>query len=626
MLLPTRKPTITPSKKPTSVPTIKPSGNPSFDPTFSPSMPTITPTFEPTFESVEPSLVPTETPTYSMAPTTIPTTISPTTEPSFDPTAAPTFSPTVVTSVAMWKAEHNTNDAFNVNNGTFGGTNPNPDIYTTGYDSLGQAFLLDGTNYITVPATDSIDIGASPLGLSVALWVKATTAGPLVEWGGSSINAAVDNLSAGFHIWLNTLDELLINVRFDGAGSMLDVNCTQAIGPNYFYNTWRHVVFTYNKLTGASNYYCDGQLQGDCNFGPNIRVPTETSFVQMNIGHRMPVATEAFFTGALDDISLWQRPLTLAEIQDLYKEYYITTTPTFVPSVFPTTFKPTQYPTGLYQYANLTGHVRFDPTYTGLCTNVAIKIQFMVARVIRYHDVIRLSTPGLTSGSCFTPESGLNIPIVKLLNSSEFTANYVEGNYTYGFRDSYFEFSVNLLKGLQIDTPYSILIDRANGLRRSCSSNYTQWNVRTGRCNRMLHCKHYQMFGTLPVTSPFNPIYQTNSASKCFAYNSSLSITPSNARLIHQLQFNFFFAFPLQHDSYLIIHLPGFTNRQKYTNVSQYNTIKFDLDLGSNFMDLLGKTTNLTNGPSWKTGVYWTSGFDWEGYWYEDPQGMWRVR
>ena len=630
MLLPTRKPTVVPSKKPTNVPTTKPSGIPSFDPTFAPSTPTITPTVEPTFESVVPSLMPSESPTYSVLPTMIPSTVSPSFDPSYEPTVTPTFSPTIVTAVAMWKAENDANDVFNVNNGVFGGSNPSPALYTTGYDSLGQAFQFDGTNYITVPAADSIDIGASPLGLSVALWMKATTTGPLVEWGDSSINVAVGNMAVGFHIWLDTLDRILVNVRIDGSGSYSNnVHCyTLPLGANYFLNIWRHFVFTYDVVSGDGNYYIDGQFQGNfqnycSNFGPNIRIPTQKSFNQLNIGHRMPVGGlgEAFFTGALDDISLWQRPLTFSEIQDLYKEYYITAIPTFTPTITPTTYMPSQYPTGLYQYVNLVGSVHFDPVYTGLCTNIAIQIQFMVSRTIRYHDVIRLATPGLTSGPCTTANNGQHISIIALFNSTEFIATYVEGNYTNSFRDSYIEFSINLLKGLKVDTPYSIRIDRSNGLKRSCSANYTKWEVHTGRCNRMLHCKHYQSFGTLPVTSPFNPIYLTNDASKCFAYNSSLSITPSNARLIHQLQFNFLFAFPLQPGSLLIINLPGFTNRQKYTNISQYDTINYNLDLGANYIDLLGKTTNLTNGPNWKTGVYWASGFDWEGYWYEDPQG-----
>ena len=81
-------------------------------------------------------------------------------------------------SVAFWKAENNANDVYGINNGTFVGTSE----YTVELGPLGQAFSLDGSNYINVAATNSLDIGASPLGMSVSFWVNAKSDGPLITW------------------------------------------------------------------------------------------------------------------------------------------------------------------------------------------------------------------------------------------------------------------------------------------------------------------------------------------------------------------------------------------------------------------------------------------------------------
>ena len=225
-------------------------------------------------------------------------------------------SPTTMTTnshfVAYWKADGNTNDVYGINNGTFVGTAK----YTTGYGNLGQAFLLDGSNYIDIPATDRLDIGASESGMSVSLWLKATTTGPLIEWG--------DGNDPGFRLWLWPH----ISSFHVGLHTFVQPN-------NYFYNTWRHVVFSYDRMSGYGNFYSDGNLVSSHSFGTNLRLATQYS--HLTFGHRINHYYE-YFTGSLGEISLWNRPLNDTEIQTLYTSSLQSSSPTatLIPTVMST--------------------------------------------------------------------------------------------------------------------------------------------------------------------------------------------------------------------------------------------------------------------------------------------------
>ena len=125
------------------------------------------------------------------------------------------------TPVAFYKAENNAYDANRISNGTFLGTAK----YTKDFGERGHAFLLDGTNYVIVAATSCVDIGAGDYGMSVSLWVKATTSGPLIEWG--------DENHHGFHPDINTL----------WCKHTVDYYPLTVAQPvDYFNNVWRHVV------------------------------------------------------------------------------------------------------------------------------------------------------------------------------------------------------------------------------------------------------------------------------------------------------------------------------------------------------------------------------------------------
>ena len=269
---------------------------------------------------------------------------------------------------AFYKAENNANDANGKNNGTFVGTAK----YTKGFGERGHAFLLNGTNYVKAAATSRLDVGVSTYGMTIALWVKASTWGPLIEWGDAS--------HVGFNMRLSDINTLYVNL-----GPLLGYTLYVTQPPNYFYNTWRHIVVAYDKQTGFGNIYCDGKVVCSNYLNKNLRVATQSSFNNFLIGHHMINDQEILnLTASVDDVSIWNRTLSSDEVGVLYATYQTkapsikpTNTPTvnpikptFTPTMQPS-FKPTARPTYTPSYKSTyipsykpTNRPSFKPTYT----------------------------------------------------------------------------------------------------------------------------------------------------------------------------------------------------------------------------------------------------------------------
>ena len=92
-------------------------------------------------------------------------------------------SPAPANLVSWWPAEGNARDIIGTNNGTAVGALG----YTNG--EVGMAFVFDSsTSYIPLPASPSLDIGATGTGVTIEAWVLPTAydlagdGGPLIEW------------------------------------------------------------------------------------------------------------------------------------------------------------------------------------------------------------------------------------------------------------------------------------------------------------------------------------------------------------------------------------------------------------------------------------------------------------
>jgi hypothetical protein len=157
-----------------------------------------------------------------------------------------------------------------------------------------------------VPASPSLNVGSGP-GFTIEGWIyPAQTASqmPIAEWG--------DNTGAGTHFWLN--------VYYGGVGGPGSLYGSARFGDSSYFasapgivtaGVWQHVAFTYDKATGLERLYRNGIEVASKNIGSLI---TQTTFA-LNIGRRFGGDT---FQGRLDELSLYNRALSAAELLAIY--------------------------------------------------------------------------------------------------------------------------------------------------------------------------------------------------------------------------------------------------------------------------------------------------------------------
>ena len=206
--------------------------------------------------------------------------------------------------VAWWKAENNTIDSVNANNGTaIGGLS-----YTNG--EVGQAFQFDGVSgYVSVPASPSLNIGATGSGVTIECWVKPNHfnpgAGlPIVEWDSPSKD--------GLQMSVNG-PQLFANIQ-DTAG-----NFHVIVTPNGTLTTgvFQHVALTFDKCSGLALLYINGAQAAAVNIGS---ITPQTSYPVFNIGKRTAAVTGNgdIYNGLMDEVSLYNRALSASEIASIY--------------------------------------------------------------------------------------------------------------------------------------------------------------------------------------------------------------------------------------------------------------------------------------------------------------------
>ncbi len=197
------------------------------------------------------------------------------------------------TIISLWKGENDAVDALGKNKGIiYGGV-----TYATG--NVGQAFSFDGINdYISVSDSPSF----SSLSFSAAMWIKKDgNLNHIMTKGGDS---------AGWEYVLSGTSNPQISI-WGNAGNCDEFTAVSSISLKD--GEWSHVAFVYSHGKSVA-MYVNGQKTGfddtkdnTCNFVSGAS--------NLNIGRR---AGSTYFKGALDEITIWNKSLTDAEIQTIY--------------------------------------------------------------------------------------------------------------------------------------------------------------------------------------------------------------------------------------------------------------------------------------------------------------------
>lgn len=209
--------------------------------------------------------------------------------------------------VHWWQADGNGNDSAYTNTAALlNGTD-----FTTG--KIAQAFSFDGVDdAISVPASTSLDVGSAG-GFTVEFWFNPALVDgwrPLIEWNDPS-----RPIPYGVHLWID-------QVAWANAGSFW-ANIVDTSGGTHgvnsgtiyqFAGVFRHVALSYDQATGIAALYLNGVVVGLQNVGTFV---PQTSF-PFYLGHR-PTAGGSYYQGLLDEIGIYNRALTPAEVLAIYE-------------------------------------------------------------------------------------------------------------------------------------------------------------------------------------------------------------------------------------------------------------------------------------------------------------------
>ena len=168
----------------------------------------------------------------------------------------------------------------------------------------GAAAIFDGDDdHVIIPDQSEFDVGAN---FSVEAWVKE------------------GNHSNGWAQIVNRDADLGFNLQHDTDNSDFELAVNTDLGRNYTYeepvgglyeDVWYHVVGTYDNE--SIRVYIDGNLRATENLTSNPATSNEPIY----IGTRGENPLDRFFNGTIDEVRLWNRTLSLSEIQASYESH-----------------------------------------------------------------------------------------------------------------------------------------------------------------------------------------------------------------------------------------------------------------------------------------------------------------
>jgi Concanavalin A-like lectin/glucanases superfamily len=228
------------------------------------------------------------------------------------PIAAPTCVPPPSGLISWWPGDGNANDIVGPNNGYL----TNDISFTNGEVNL--AFGMGTNGFVFIPASPSLDVGPGP-GFTIEGWIyptaiSASAPNPIVEWSQDG------GVYAGQQFYVSS-------TLLDSPGCLFAgfIESNNASAGDWFTsaanivtnNGYQHVALTYNHATGDAAMYLNGVMVA----GKHVNVSMPWTTGNVLIGHRINIETPSqnfHFAGREDEISLYNRALTAAEIQSIY--------------------------------------------------------------------------------------------------------------------------------------------------------------------------------------------------------------------------------------------------------------------------------------------------------------------
>jgi hypothetical protein len=197
--------------------------------------------------------------------------------------------------VSWWPGDGNANDIVGVNDGTLQGN------VTFAPGVVGQAFSFDGNSYVDAPDFN-LPVGNSSA--TISAWIKTTQTADeyFIGWGTNACPGHAE-ITAGID------SNHLVLESCGGAAETSSVINDEA---------WHHIAAVWYG-SDQSELYVDG-ISTSVDHGPGQPLPSIDiiSSGHVNIGKFAQFVPEQAFIGLVDEVQIFNRPLSASEIQAIF--------------------------------------------------------------------------------------------------------------------------------------------------------------------------------------------------------------------------------------------------------------------------------------------------------------------
>ena len=207
--------------------------------------------------------------------------------------------------VALWAGEGDGSDSAGGNTATL------KDV-TFAEGKVGQAFSFDGfSSSIRIPASPSLDIGAGD-GFTITAWIKPTQIDgihPLFAWtDGVPINCSIGQRPYESGVLMACIT--------DGEGNRFLTTHPGVLAGGVF----QHIALTYDKASGVGTWYLNGVIVAQRQLSGSVTGTKGDLWISHRDDRPGNWSTGRMFSGLLDEIAIYNRPLSAAEIQAVCTE------------------------------------------------------------------------------------------------------------------------------------------------------------------------------------------------------------------------------------------------------------------------------------------------------------------
>lgn len=212
--------------------------------------------------------------------------------------------------VALWSGEGNGKDSVDSHD-----ANLTDMSFADG--QVGQAFSLNGySSWATIPADRAVNLTGAK-GITVSAWIKPNNVDgfhPILEWEVTRQKSAVQ-------VWLGNFPQAH-GVLSCNVGGTDGISHPIASPPGTIVaGQFQFIALTYDKTSGISRLFVNGQIVAEKNFGPVEPDTTGPIFISRRPCDQPGDWTyNTFFSGLLDEMAIYNRALSPEEIKAICME------------------------------------------------------------------------------------------------------------------------------------------------------------------------------------------------------------------------------------------------------------------------------------------------------------------